>query len=52
MANKTVQVRVPDALIERFDKALDRDGLNRSHVIMQAIREYVEDFEKRNQGNA
>ncbi|SDJ19566.1 hypothetical protein [Natribacillus halophilus] len=46
-----MQTRIDHRLLDRFDKALEDDGLTRSQVVLQGIREYVEDYERRKGGN-
>lgn len=42
MKNKTIHLRISDTLLERFDETLEKEGVTRSHVLTEAIREYIQ----------
>lgn len=44
---KVIQARISERLLERFDAALEWEGVSRSDVILQAIREYIDKIEKK-----
>ena len=47
MKTKVIQARISERLLERFDAALEWEGVSRSDVILQAIREYIDKIEKK-----
>lgn len=44
---KVIQARISERLLERFDAALEWEGVSRSDVILQAIREYCDRIEQK-----
>lgn len=42
---KTIQIRIDDTLLSRFNSALDREGLAKTHVLIQAIHQFVKESE-------
>lgn len=49
--SKLIQIRISERLLERFDAAIEYEGINRSDVVIQSIREYIDRIEKRRMQN-
>jgi len=47
MKKKVIQARISEKLLERFDAALEWEGLSRSDFILHSIREYIDKIEKK-----
>ena len=47
MKTKVIQARISERLLERFDAALEGEGVSRSDVILQAIRDFVDRIEEK-----
>ena len=44
---KHIHCRIAPELLERFEAALKREGLSRTHVVIQGIHDFVNQSENR-----
>ena len=52
IATEQINVRLPSALLDKLDRLGEPLGIRRSHLIQQAIVEFVQRHEQQHQPNA